>query len=107
MDSTGNADAAGRIVALGGSRTVRDAAETKAALLSALAGGGTVFLDCAAVTEADLSFVQMMIGAAKAATRHDARLALSAPPGGILDEALRRGGFAAGDDPLVWCKETM
>jgi anti-anti-sigma regulatory factor len=88
-----------------GSRTIRESAETKAELLAAVTSDSTIFLDCTAVTAADLSFVQLIIGASKSATKMGGRLLLDAAPGNALADALRRGGFAISENPLDWCGE--
>ncbi len=79
--------------ALGGALTVHGAPEAKAWLLAALAPGGRVQLDLAAVEAADLTGLQLLCAAHRWAAERETEL-LAAPLPPALREAARRGGFA-------------
>jgi two-component system chemotaxis sensor kinase CheA len=95
---------ADRVLALTGAMSVREAAQTKADVLAALAEPGDLLLDCAGVTQADLSFIQIILAAHRSARALGKRLALAASPVAALRQALERGGFAHPDaaDPACW-----
>jgi hypothetical protein len=94
-----------------GPQTIREAAQTHAALLEALRDHPDVALDCGAVTEVDLSFVQMIVAARRGAGGMGRRFALLHPPGGPLLGVLVRGGLLgdpaapAATDPDLWSSE--
>jgi len=94
------------ILAPSGASTLRDAAELRSSLLTALRGNNVV-LDCTAITEVDLSFVQLVLAARKSAGPD--RFTVNAPPTSALAETLIRGGFCVGADrqvpadPALWC----
>ncbi len=95
--------AADRVLVLKGAQTIRQAAQTREAILAALADSGDILLDCAGVEEADLSLVQIILAAQRSAASRSTRLALSEPPAGALRQALARGGFAPDRaDPAAW-----
>jgi two-component system chemotaxis sensor kinase CheA len=95
---------ADRVLALQGLQGVREAAHTAAEVLAALAEPGGLLLDCAGVTEADLSFVQVILAAHRSAGARGKRLALAAAPVASLRQALERAGFSQPDaaDPACW-----
>ena len=70
--------------------------------------GGDVALDCADVTEVDLTFIQMILAARRSAGAAGRSFTLRHRPQGALHEALVRGGFLRGDDqqpptdPALW-----
>ncbi|MBW6527459.1 STAS domain-containing protein [Sphingomonas sp. RHCKR7] len=69
-----------------------------AALRDALARGGAVRLDLAAVAVPDLALLQLVEAARRQAARDGNDLALAAPADGPLARALERSGFTAGFD---------
>lgn len=93
-----------KMVALSGARSIREAAQTHAEISAALREAGDVCLDCAGVTQADVSFIQIILAGHLSATANGKVLALSAPPEGALLSALQRGGFpqVASTDPGAW-----
>jgi len=96
--------AADRVLALQGTQGVREAAQTAATMLAALAEPGDLLLECAGVTEADLSLIQIILAAQRSAIARGKRLALAASPPAALRQALERAGFAQPDatDPACW-----
>jgi hypothetical protein len=96
------------VLCVTGPQTIREAAQTHAALLGALRDHPAVALDCGSVTEVDLSFVQMIVSARRGAGGMGRRFALLHPPAGPLLGALVRGGLlsdpaaAAATDPDLW-----
>ncbi len=88
--------------------TIRNAGDFAVAMRDACGGGEDIALDCAALEELDLSFVQIveaarveLLGAGKA-------LSLSAPADGPLAALLQRAGFLADPADLpTWLKGTQ
>jgi hypothetical protein len=93
-----NPDGGAAALEFSGSATIRQAAEAHARLVNALGGEGPLALDLAAVTSADLSFVQLVESARASFAAVGRELSLSAPADGALLDVLTRGGFLAGDD---------
>jgi anti-anti-sigma regulatory factor len=93
-----------RVLALHGEHSVRMATQTAAEVLAALAEPGDLLLDCAGVTGADLSFVQIILAAHRSSGARGKRLSLAASPAAPLRHALERGGFSQPDstDPACW-----
>jgi len=91
---------------LQGSHTVRHAAETYASFTAAMSAPGDILLDCAGVTEADISFIQIILAATRSAVAQGKQLRLTAPPEAALCSALERAGFAQRPtaDPASWLK---
>ena len=77
-------------------------------LREALAEQPVISIDCSAVTEVDLSFIQLLLAARVSARQADKTLTLVAHPDGPLLDALTRGGFRvtreddAGPAPAFW-----
>ncbi|MEW5726301.1 MAG: STAS domain-containing protein [Pseudomonadota bacterium] len=80
-----------------GEQTIRTVAAAADRLKDGLAGGGAVEIDCRAVTEADLTFVQVLLAARKASARRGIGLALAAPADGPLLACLKSGGFLSSE----------
>ena len=78
--------------------TIRTIATAHSDLVDALVSHRTILIDCSAVTEADVSLVQLLLAARASAARNGQQLTLSQPVGEALDATLRRGGFRS-DDP--------
>ncbi len=89
---------------LQGPHTVRHAAETYAAFTAAMNAPGDIELDCAGVTEADVSFIQIILAATRSAVAQGKQLRLTAPPPPSLCSALQRAGVAQlpAADPASW-----
>jgi len=86
---------------LGGPRTIRVADQTRSLLLEALCAYSATSLDCSAITEADLSLVQLLISARMSAELSGKTVALAQPPGGAFLQTLSKAGFTASPDPLT------
>ncbi|SMF75349.1 ABC-type transporter Mla maintaining outer membrane lipid asymmetry, MlaB component, contains STAS domain [Tistlia consotensis] len=97
-------------LALDGPATVREAEAMHAKLAALLPAHGEIEVDCSAVSEADLSLVQLLLAARRSAGREGKRLVLAAPAEGALLEALTQGGLLAevrgeaGPDQAFWTK---
>lgn len=72
--------------------TLRTAQALQADLLAALDGAPGLLLDCAAVEKVDVTFVQLVVTAAKSAGARGATLDLTNPPDAVA-AAFRRAGF--------------
>ena len=86
---------------LSGPRTIRNADQTRSLLLDALCAHSAINLDCSAVTEADLSLVQLLISGRMSAELSGKTLTLLHPPGGVFLQTLSKAGFTASCDPLT------
>jgi hypothetical protein len=68
----------------------------------------SISIDCAAATEIDLTFIQLLIATRVSAYRLDKAVNLAAAPDGALLDTLTRGGFqvvresGAGTNPGFW-----
>lgn len=91
-------------IAFTGEQTIRTVAEAADRLKEVLAGGGAVEIDCGAVTEADLAFVQVLLAARKSAARLGIGLSLAAPADGPLLACLKTGGLLA-SEPGFWMRK--
>jgi MFS superfamily sulfate permease-like transporter len=80
------------VVRLDGPLTVATADATKTMLIKALDGDSFV-VDCAGATEIDLSFVQLVIAARRAAELRGKTVRLAAPASGTLHDVLDRAGL--------------
>ncbi|WP_044562728.1 STAS domain-containing protein [Azospirillum sp. B4] len=80
-------------VVFDGSRTIRNADETHAILMAAGKSHAVVEIECGALDEVDLSFVQLLIAARNGARRDRRVVRLAGPVSGVLRDALQRGGF--------------
>lgn len=93
-------------LALTGPQTVATIAATREALLAALATQDVVTIDCAAVTEADLTLLQVLLAAHASAQRAGKRLHLRNTQSGALGVALADAGYANRSGPpgetLFW-----
>jgi anti-anti-sigma regulatory factor len=90
------------VVRLSGTQTIREAEGTLQALRDALAAESTVTLDCEAVEEADLSFLQLIIAARKSARNSGKILELASPATGPLLAALDSAGIRPEGDFRFW-----
>ncbi len=90
--------------ALVGAHTVRQARQTHAGILAALRDHADTRLDCAGVTEADLSLIQIVLAAHDSAAAAGRSFVLHAPPPPPVRDALQRGGFAndGSANPAEW-----
>jgi hypothetical protein len=88
-------------VSIGAAATMRTIEDLRDAVLDALRAHTSVELDCSAVTEADLSFIQLLDAARKFAAREGRSLHVTGPISPVLSALARRCGFA-GDDDAAW-----
>ena len=80
---------------LDGAQTVRNIQLAHARLIAALAEHQVIEIHCDAVTELDLSLIQLVIAAKRSADKAGKSLTLAAPAAGKLRAALERAGFLA------------
>jgi ABC-type transporter Mla MlaB component len=87
--------------ALPSSATIRTVETLRSELLAALERQAALEIDCAALAEADLSLIQVLLAARKTAQASGKTLALAQPASGVLRDVLLRSGFlaAAGGPP--------
>jgi anti-anti-sigma regulatory factor len=87
---------------LAGAQTIREAENTAQSLRDALTGNDAIILDCGAIEEADLTFLQLVIAARKSARRDGKNLALAATARGPLLAALDKAGIRPDGEHLFW-----
>ena len=80
-------------------QTLRTIDATCGTLRDLLSQHAHVEVDCSAVSEADLTLVQLLLAARKTAEQSGKRLTLTAPATGALLDALRRGGLVGTHAP--------
>lgn len=83
----------GRTLSLSGALTVRRAEELGGLVRAAAAESAFLILDISEVSEADLSFVQLVESLRRSEARSGARVRLARPADGALLTVLERGGF--------------
>lgn len=81
------------VVRCAGDLGLRTCEATYAALLKALAADEEVIIDCTDASEADASFLQLLLAARASAHARGRSLRLATPAGGALLDVLVRGGF--------------
>jgi hypothetical protein len=86
--------------------TIRDAGDFAARVREACAGGSDIALDCGALEEVDLSFLQIVVAARAELGAAGRTLGLTAPTDGPLAALLQRAGFADPADIPSWLKGT-
>lgn len=80
---------------LDGAQTVRNIQAAHERLLTAMAEHQAIEIHCNAVTELDLSLIQLVLAAKRSADKAGKSLTLAAPATGKLRAALDRAGFLA------------
>jgi anti-anti-sigma regulatory factor len=85
-------------VAFFGAATIQNITAGRQQLLSALAESDEVVVDCGAVEDVDVCFLQMLVAAHLGARQAGKVVRLAAAPAGRLFDALERGGFLDGGD---------
>ena len=91
-----------------GAMTIQTADASRGEVLKALGSAGVreIVIDCSAVDEVDVTFIQMLLTARVGAMAMGKRLALESPAVGALRAALLRGGFldagTASEDHQFW-----
>jgi len=88
-----------QVIEVPSSVTVRSAGEFAGRLLGAVQSGGDIDIDLSALTEVDLSFVQLILAARAHLDQEGARLALAQPAGPALAALLDRAGFLGDPQP--------
>lgn len=81
------------LITLSGDLTIRHASEIQAYLTDRLAKFGNIELDCMAVTDTDLSFLQLLIAAMNSADQIGKRLHLSRERAGCVGDLAERAGL--------------
>jgi len=89
-------------IALSGTQTIREAAETVETLRAAISQNDDISLDCSGVTEADLTFIQMVMAARKSAEAKGKTLSLKAAAQGPLLAALDAAGIKVAGTQQFW-----
>jgi len=91
-------------VELSGELTLQNAGCVRDKLMAALAKGEDLTIDCRAGTEIDLTFVQLLVAARRAATHAGHSFSLAAPIPTPLLAVLERAGFLGGNaaDQQFW-----
>lgn len=79
-----------------GDMTINRIEEIHGRLCAGLSAGGSMAVDCRAVAEADVSFIQLLIATRASALRRGTVFTLMQPLAEPLRSALERGGFTAG-----------
>ncbi len=85
------------VISLAGPVGLRNVAELAAELQRGLSASGPIVVDCAGLTEIDLSAVQLLLAAQRTARASGRAFALAAPPDGALGALLMTTGFLAED----------
>lgn len=99
-------------VVLDGAQTLRNIHEAHDLLRAALADHPTVEVDCDAVTEFDLSFIQLLLSVKRSADKADKLFGLASPAAGQLRTVLERAGFLPAttdefsDNAAFWLKRS-
>lgn len=90
------------VIGFSGAATIRHADDIAERLKQALASSDRIEVDCSGVTEVDIAFIQLILAARKSAEAAGKMLALSAPAGGPLLEALTICGTQDGPRAQFW-----
>jgi anti-anti-sigma regulatory factor len=85
-----------------GSKTIREAEDVAQVLRNALDGESDIVLDCNAIEDVDLTFLQLVIAGRRSAQRAGKGFALAAPARGALLAALDRTGIRPEGEHLFW-----
>jgi len=83
-------------IAFSGPATIPHVADAWSRLSAAVTAGGDLVVDISCVTDADLSFVQLIESARASSAQQGATLRLAGPAEGALRDVLERGGFLDG-----------
>jgi hypothetical protein len=86
-----------------GEQTIRTIADTYLALMEFYAGASAIAFDPSAITDADLSVVQLVESTRRSAARDGKKVCVFGPPPEALRDVLVRGGFLnSPDNALFW-----
>jgi len=97
------------VVRLSGPLTIQTAEAVHQRLCAALSEGGPVTVDCAAASEIDVTFIQLLLAARRGAAETGRDFALAGPAEGALLKTLRQAGLMTEDggdceDSQFWTK---
>ena len=92
----------GFVIRFSGAQTIREAEETARTLHEALRDNPDILIDCDAIEEADLTFLQLVIAARHSARRDGKGFGLAATARGPLLAALDRAGIRPEGEHLFW-----
>jgi anti-anti-sigma regulatory factor len=95
MPKPSDGDPRAHCVALSGTLTLRNIEDVRGWLLDAIQTHQAITIDCAAVTEVDLSFLQLIIAARKSAASAGKSFSLAQPAAGAFLDTLGRAGLLA------------
>lgn len=87
-------------VALGSDITIRNSRSTAASLVGLVNSGSGVEIDCGAVEQADITFVQLMVSAEKTFAAHDLSFAMLAATESVRSAFERAGVSLPGAGPF-------
>jgi anti-anti-sigma regulatory factor len=85
------------LLSLQGDLTTPQAEATRDQIMNALSEHSAVALDCSGAADMDVTFVQILVAAARAAAMSSKVIRLSSPPSGLLISTLHRCGFSPSD----------
>jgi anti-anti-sigma regulatory factor len=95
-------------ICFSGAVTIANVGAAHAEILTAFKERRSVVIDLSDVTEADLTFIQLMEAARRSAAEAGIGLTLAHPAGPAVQEILQRGGFlddAESDRATFWLQE--
>lgn len=81
------------VLTFSGPVTIANSQNIHSRLLAALEGGGEVHLECSGVTEADVSFAQLLLSTYRSSQGRRQRLVLRSPVGACMRDVLLRAGL--------------
>lgn len=87
----------GVVMECSGALTIGRVEALRDSLLAALGQGGDLEIDCSAATEADVSFIQLLLAARASAVRRGTALRVRDGERGVVAGVFRSGGLR-GDD---------
>lgn len=87
-------------IELGSDITIRNSRSTAASLVGLVNSGSGVEIDCGAVEQADITFVQMMVSAEKTFAAHDLSFAMLAETESVRSTFERAGVPLPGTGPV-------
>jgi len=90
-------DSGASVIKLGPNQTINACQESHQALLGAVRGGRDLVVDCSAVTDADLSLVQLLIAARRSARACGVSVRVASPTNPALVRVLTSAGIIAPD----------
>ncbi len=94
-------------LALTGAQTIATIAATRRLLLDGLSGHAALRIDCEAISEADLTLLQLLLAARQSAERLGKRLSLAGVRHGGLGPVLANAGYVprdglSGETAFLW-----